>query len=211
MLFNLYLEEALGETSKLREMVSRGDLLAFADDMLILTNSKAEMTKAIMELEGLNGVWNLRLNKAKSQVLTEDPIQDIAGIPCATQVKYLGVPICLDPKVQREQCLACIKRNLGLMKWKLRKVDIDIKETLTCVLARSIFHLHRHTHGGSGYLEEGRHRPHRGAAVQVHQQPAQPGQQQSPDENGVWIEERLGHCGAPGTLCQPAVEEADQT
>ena len=44
MLFNVYLEEALGTTSKLREMVSRGDLLAFADDMLILTNSKAEMT-----------------------------------------------------------------------------------------------------------------------------------------------------------------------
>ena len=44
MHFNLYLEEALGETSKLRDMVSRGDLLAFTDDMLILTNSKAEMT-----------------------------------------------------------------------------------------------------------------------------------------------------------------------
>jgi hypothetical protein len=44
MLFNLYLEEALGETSKLREMVSRGDLFAFFDDMLILTNSKPEMT-----------------------------------------------------------------------------------------------------------------------------------------------------------------------
>ena len=44
MLFNLYLEEALGERSKLKDMVSRGDLLAFADDMLILTNSKAEMT-----------------------------------------------------------------------------------------------------------------------------------------------------------------------
>ena len=43
MLFNLYLEEALGGTVKLREMVSRGDLLAFADVMLILTNSKAEM------------------------------------------------------------------------------------------------------------------------------------------------------------------------
>ena len=40
MLFNVYLEEALGTTSKLREMVNRGDLLAFADDMLILTNSK---------------------------------------------------------------------------------------------------------------------------------------------------------------------------
>ena len=37
--FNVYLEEALGTTEKLREMVNRGDLLAFADDMLILTNS----------------------------------------------------------------------------------------------------------------------------------------------------------------------------
>ena len=39
MLFNVYLEEALGTTQKLREMVNRFDLLAFADDMLILTNS----------------------------------------------------------------------------------------------------------------------------------------------------------------------------
>ena len=44
MIFNVYLKEALGTTSKLRETVKRGDLLAFADDMLILTNSKAEMT-----------------------------------------------------------------------------------------------------------------------------------------------------------------------
>jgi hypothetical protein len=39
MLFNVYLEETLGTAQKLREMVNRGDLLAFADDMLILTNS----------------------------------------------------------------------------------------------------------------------------------------------------------------------------
>ena len=39
--------EALGTTEKWKEMVRRGDLLAFADDMLILTNSKAEMTQAI--------------------------------------------------------------------------------------------------------------------------------------------------------------------
>ena len=47
MLFNVYLEEALGTTKKLREMVNIGDLLAFADDKLILMNSKAEMTQAI--------------------------------------------------------------------------------------------------------------------------------------------------------------------
>ena len=39
MLFNVYLEEELGTTQKVREMVNRGDLLAFADDMLILANS----------------------------------------------------------------------------------------------------------------------------------------------------------------------------
>ena len=65
-MFNIYLEEALSTTQKLREMVNRGDLLAFADDMLILTNSKAEMKQAIEELDGLNGVWNLKLNKSKS-------------------------------------------------------------------------------------------------------------------------------------------------
>ena len=32
----------------------------------------------------MSGVWNLKLNKAKSQVLTEENITDIAGIPCAT-------------------------------------------------------------------------------------------------------------------------------
>ena len=138
MLFNVYLEEALGTTSKLKEMIARGDLLAFADDMLILTNSKAEMTTAIQELEGLSGRWNLRLNKTKSQVLTDDISPDIAGIPCVTQVKYLGVPVHLDPKTQREKCLASVKRNLGHLRWKLRKVDSAIKETLTCVLARSI-------------------------------------------------------------------------
>ena len=68
----MYIEEALGTTSKLREMVNREDLLAFADDMLILTNSKAEMTEAIQELESLTPAWNLKLNKTKSQVLTED-------------------------------------------------------------------------------------------------------------------------------------------
>jgi hypothetical protein len=119
-------------------MVNRGDLLAFADDMLILTNSQAEMKQAIQELDNLNGVWNLRLNKAKSQVLTDDNIPDIAGIPCANHVKYLGVPVRLDHKEQRDKCVASVKRNLGHLKWKLRKVDLDIKETLTCVLARSI-------------------------------------------------------------------------
>ena len=116
MLFNVYLEEALGQTQNLRDMVNRGDLLAFADDMLILINLNEEMAQAIKELESLSPIWNLRLNKAKSQVLTEDPSADIGCIPCVTQVKYLGVAVCIIPKAQRDQCITSIKRNLGFMK-----------------------------------------------------------------------------------------------
>jgi hypothetical protein len=54
--FNLYLEHALGTTEKLKEIVRRGDLLAFADNMLIFTNSKAEMTQAIQDLHNVDVV-----------------------------------------------------------------------------------------------------------------------------------------------------------
>jgi len=62
-------------------MRRRGDLLAFADDMLVLTNSKAELEETIHEIEALASEWNLRMNKDKSQVLTKDTCQDVAGSP----------------------------------------------------------------------------------------------------------------------------------
>ena len=98
MLFNVYLEEALNSSAKLSEMRKRGDLLVFADDMLILTNIQAEMLEAINELEGLAPEWSLKMNKDKSQILTKDNIQDIGGIQCMTNVKYLGVPIHVNEK-----------------------------------------------------------------------------------------------------------------
>ncbi len=39
VLFNVYLEEALKSSQKLEDVRKRGDLLAFADDMLIMTNN----------------------------------------------------------------------------------------------------------------------------------------------------------------------------
>ena len=39
VLFNVYLEEALKSFQKLEDVRKRGDLLAFADDMLIMTNN----------------------------------------------------------------------------------------------------------------------------------------------------------------------------
>ena len=45
MLFNVYLEEAIKSSSTLEDLRSRGDLLAFPDDMLVCSNSQAEITK----------------------------------------------------------------------------------------------------------------------------------------------------------------------
>jgi RNA-directed DNA polymerase len=53
VLFNVYLEEALKSSKKLEEVRSRGDLLAFADDMLVMSNNQHEVEQIIGELTAL--------------------------------------------------------------------------------------------------------------------------------------------------------------
>ena len=53
VLFNVYLEEALKSSNKLEEVRKRGDLLAFADDMLVMSNSRAEVETIVGELANL--------------------------------------------------------------------------------------------------------------------------------------------------------------
>ena len=50
VLFNFFLEEALKSSGKLEELRRRGDLLAFADDMLVMSNSQSEIEKVVNEL-----------------------------------------------------------------------------------------------------------------------------------------------------------------
>ena len=69
VLFNVYLEEAIRSSKKLDGVRSRGDLLAFADDMLVMSNSEAEIEQIINELTSLQVKWNLKLNNKKSEIL----------------------------------------------------------------------------------------------------------------------------------------------
>ena len=100
VLFNVYLEEALKSSRKLEDMRRRGDLLAFADDMLVMSNSQPEIEQVIEELATLNTDWNLRLNKKKSEILTKEELPEIGGIKCVKMVKYLGVRVTIDRKEQ---------------------------------------------------------------------------------------------------------------
>ena len=53
VLFNVYLEEAIKSSRKLDDVRSRGDLLAFADDMLVMYNCQKEMELIINEFTNL--------------------------------------------------------------------------------------------------------------------------------------------------------------
>ncbi len=48
--------------------------------MLLMPNSKQEIEDVISELASLELTFNLRLNKKKSEVLTSEDMEEIAGI-----------------------------------------------------------------------------------------------------------------------------------
>ncbi len=54
----------------LRKIVDQGRLKGFADDIAIVTDSIEELNQIIDDLSGLEGGFNLRLNKKKSIILT---------------------------------------------------------------------------------------------------------------------------------------------
>ena len=82
VLFNIYLEEALNSSEKLKQVRKRGDLLAFADDMLVMTSDRGELETIVNELSSLSENYNLRLNKKKSEILTLEKAEEIGGIRC---------------------------------------------------------------------------------------------------------------------------------
>jgi hypothetical protein len=50
----VYLEEALKSSKKLEEVRKRGDLLAFADDMLVMSSNQHEIEMIVEELAKLS-------------------------------------------------------------------------------------------------------------------------------------------------------------
>ena len=80
----------------------------------------------------------MKINKSKYEVLTFKPDQEIGGVKCVKAVKYLGLRVELDRLAQKKSAVAQIQRNLNHLKWKLRDADPEVKEQLTCCLARSL-------------------------------------------------------------------------
>ncbi len=138
LLFNIKLEEVLRTSPKLEQVRKRGDLLAFADDMLLMSNSRIEVEEIINELASLEASYNLRLNKKKSEILTAEDPEEIEGVKCRKSVKYLGLKVATDRSEQRRMAKEQIQRNLNALRWKLKGRELNVVQQLNCCLARSL-------------------------------------------------------------------------
>jgi hypothetical protein len=94
-------ELGLKKTYMLEQVRSRGDLLVFADDTLLISNSKVEEEDIIIEFAALEIFYNFRLNKKKSEILTPEDLKEIERLKCRKTVMYLGVRITTDRSEQR--------------------------------------------------------------------------------------------------------------
>ena len=88
--------------------------------MLMMSNSKAEVEEIINELVTLELSHNLRMNKKKSEILTAEDLEEIAGVRCSKTVKYVGVKVTTDRAEQRRVAKEQIQRNLNDLRWKLK-------------------------------------------------------------------------------------------
>ena len=106
--------------------------------MLLMSNSRLEVEEIINELASLELSYNLRLNKKKSEILTAEDAEEIAGVKCRKSVKYLGVKVTVDRSEQRKIAKDQIHRNLNALRWKLKGGEPNVVQQLTCCLARSL-------------------------------------------------------------------------
>ena len=89
--------------------------------MLLMSNSRTEVEEIINEMASLELSYNLRMNKKKSEILTAEDAEEIAGVKCRKSVKYLGVKVTTDRSEQRRMAKEQIHRNLNALRWKLKE------------------------------------------------------------------------------------------
>ena len=80
----------------------------------------------VEELAKLSLQWNLRLNKKKSEILTNEDLTEIGGVKCSKIVKYLGVKVAIDKKEQTQVAREQIDKNIKIMRWRLGRADSDV-------------------------------------------------------------------------------------
>ena len=73
----MFLERVLATSPLFTKVIERGDLIAFADDILIMADSRDEATEVVKEFETIKES-GLHLNKEKTKIITD--LKDMKGV-----------------------------------------------------------------------------------------------------------------------------------
>ena len=101
------------------------------------------MKMAIRSLKELEEEWGLKINLRKSEVLAFDGLlspqaSEVEGVPVVSRVRYLGVTISLNREDMSREARNAVRRNVALMKFKLGKAELAVKEQVLISYARSL-------------------------------------------------------------------------
>ena len=118
-LFNIYSEDLYHTLEKEGE-IPYGDLMGYADDLLIICTSPSQLRKCISSIKKWSLENNLLLNAKKSGIIEFTPRartypslltagSTFEGIPVVTEYKYLGLIV--DPKLTLTKQLAHIEEK----------------------------------------------------------------------------------------------------
>lgn len=97
LLFNYYLDKCLRSVPSLNDKIESGDLLAFADDIIVVTENRKDTEKAIKSMECLRA-FGLVMNKDKTKLVSNHPDlkfskdqpQSVEGVELVKAHRYLG-------------------------------------------------------------------------------------------------------------------------
>ena len=147
-LFDIYSEDLI-RTIINDEFMSPEDVLMYADDILILTPSRPQISRILKLIEGWSERNNMKLNKSKSGIVLfrhrrsrrVDHGTHIDGIQIQKEYKYLGCVLneTLSPQSQMDH----IKRKSSFLTTKLRpllsKVSLSYRKNLWQTFVQPLF------------------------------------------------------------------------
>lgn len=143
-LFNIALDHVLIQSDLIKQVIRRGDLIAFADDLLIQSASLNEIKAILAAFERFGEISGLSLNRSKCQLIlaagtdVEVTPNTLYDIPIVSQAKYLGVIISANPAINSRSAKLAVKRNLASLKARLYRCSIEVKEQVLLSYCRSL-------------------------------------------------------------------------
>jgi len=149
-LFNIYIEPLLSKLSDEVKIPER-DILAYADDLLILTSSRSKIRDVVRAIERFSDDNGLKLNKSKSGIVEYIGrhsrsflrCKELFGIAVLTEYKYLG--LWMDSKLTLSKQMSHVRKKCHFIKMKLSpilsRISLDYRKNLWTTFIRPLIDL----------------------------------------------------------------------